>query len=295
MNMPLDHKIEQICRLRNEGLSYGEIAFQMKISKSQISAILKKHLPEPPDNIYLLDTPKPVEAEEPPVSMKQVADNTDKKEIEWKQIMRYCTWSFPVAALLPWLVCTSAKAYAPDLGNFWAWVIALAVEVFTLAIAASIPRISLPEMTPKNLLNAIPNIFKVMSFYGLLIGLCAYSYSLTNLSNTEHKARALNDVHASIGTAAAIENLQREKDGLISAMSTYEKNGWLGEVRKVRDNINAINNKIDAEKINISKNNITSIEAISDRNLIGKYLRVIVLFIITFCLHMLVRKEKTNS
>jgi hypothetical protein len=128
----------------------------------------------------------------------------------------------------------------------------------------------------------------------MLIAMCTYSFTLTNLSNTESKAQALNQIQASVSTAAAIGNLQREKESMLSIASTYEKNGWLGELRKVRETIAGINNKIDAEKINISKNNIPSIEAITDRNLVGKYLRIIVLFIITFCLHMIVKKENRD-
>jgi len=292
MNMPMDHKIETICRLRTEGLSYSDIALQTKISKSQVYTILKKHLPEPEvkSNVYLLD-PKP---EEMSKEVEQHSNNITKNEIEWKTIFRYCAWGFPVALLLPWLAATSAKAYAPDLGNFWAWVIALGVEVFTVTLAASIPRLSIPELTPAGIFKAIPNIFTIICFYGMLIAMCTYSFTLTNLSNTESKAQALNQIQASVSTAAAIGNLQREKESMLSIASTYEKNGWLGELRKVRETIAGINNKIDAEKINISKNNIPSIEAITDRNLVGKYLRIIVLFIITFCLHMIVKKENRD-
>lgn len=207
----------------------------------------------------------------------------------WADLARTALLLAPVAALSPWLVATSAEVYSREVGERWGWWLAVGFECFFLALAALAPRIGIRVSSPREFWASLPRVAKSLGWYAVLAGMAAYSFHAMTLGVTEGRATALATVAATASTSAEITDLREERAQLANTISRYESQGWLGEARKLRDDLRVLGNRIEAARERATTATPATLASIEHRTSVGRYLRLCALLINVFCLHLAVR------
>lgn len=213
----------------------------------------------------------------------------------WGELARMALLLAPVVALTPWLVATSAEVYAREVGDRWGWWLALGFECFFLALAALAPQLRFRASTPGEFWASIPRVAKTLGWYAVLGGMAAYSFHATTLTVTETRTSALTHVAAASTKSEEVADLRQERERLTETLSRYEAQGWLGEARKIREDLRALDTRLESARERAVATTPATMAAIEHRASVGKYLRLLVLLINIFCVHLVARSWQRQA
>ena len=207
----------------------------------------------------------------------------------WTPLARAILLLIPILTLTPWLVATTAKVYSRDVGQVWGWFLAVGIEGFVIALAVLAPTAAISVRTPTEFASSLSSTSKVVSWYAILAVICFYNYQTTTLPVEEEHAKALSSIASASEKSSEMTTLRQDRTSIVESINRYEANGWLGESRKLRDDLRSLDAKITTVREASVATIPSTTAAVEQRASVNRYLRVLALLINVICLHLIVR------
>lgn len=235
---------------------------------------------------------QPVQDHRPPLNGHSAQPDrrcAAQQHTPWTILARAILLLIPVLTLTPWLISTTAQVYSRDVGHIWGWFLALGIEGFVIALAVLAPTAAIRLHTPLEFAGSLSRIGKVAFWYAILALICFYNYQTTTLPVVEEHVKALSSIASATETSSEMTMLRHDRTNIVESINRYEANGWLGEARKLREDLRSLDSKIDRVR-NASATTIpSSTAAVEQRASVSRYLRILALLINVICLHLIVR------
>jgi hypothetical protein len=207
----------------------------------------------------------------------------------WTTLARAVLLLIPVLTLTPWLVATTAQVYSRDVGHVWGWFLAFGIEGFVVALAILAPTAAISLRTPLEFAGSLSRTVKVGFWYATLALICFYNYQTTTLPVVEEHAKVLSSIASSSEKSSEMTTLRQDRSSIVESINRYETSGWLGEARRLREDLRAIDDKISKMREESAATIPSTTAAVEQRTSVSRYLRILALLINVICLHLIVR------
>ena len=186
-------------------------------------------------------------------------------------------------------MATTAKVYSRDVGQVWGWFLAVGIEGFVIALAVLAPKAAISVRTPTEFASSLLRASKVVSWWAILAIIGLYNYQTTTLPVEEEHAKAISSIASASEKNSEITSLRQDKTSIVESINRYESNGWLGEARKLRDDLRSLDAKITTVREASVATIPSTTAAFEQRASVNRYLRVLALLINVICLHLIFR------
>ena len=179
-------------------------------------------------------------------------------ETPWTKI-GYATICAAVCLLMTaFLVTTAQKVYSRDVGDFWAWVLAIGFEVVILLLASYRAPGQLVLKTIKSCIDSLPTLLKTLFTKSAMVALAVYTFSVLTVDI---------DYNATMRPFKPPSTAQLEADLALEqkALQVHIDQRATGNIAKTQKTIKEIQAKITATMASVTSEASLAAEAKRDR------------------------------
>jgi hypothetical protein len=304
--------VENLVKLRREGMSFGNIAKQTGIPKSTIAHKVKEFIlqekTDGPQDVARFETPSKIvqdsneiidfsdipECENVPSNAvpnavpnveRDAVRNTHRKKhqrtpIGWVDVFWFIGVGFVVVSMLVFLVLQAQPFYAHTTSNeLLGWVLAVSFEFLLLILASTRTSERVDVFLPKDLVKSLPNMMRWVVLKSAILGLMWYSYSVVSVS-VDLKRAELNPI-----PQARITSLEKDLEVERSLMRTNQRAGAIRYAQENSERMQQIRTQISELSKGTMPASVSS--AKEEQAKLEKGLRALALLVVVLLGHLL--------